>query len=64
MSNVYDLMIQSLVDDDKKVVITMNKKQLIEYNLSLQSDLYRELPNESIVEMYEERFNTIVKGVR
>jgi hypothetical protein len=58
-----DGLIESLVDDDKKVVVTMSKRQLIEYNLSLQADLYRELSNESIVELYQERFNTIVKGV-
>ena len=58
-----DSLIECLVDADKKVVVTMSKRQLIEYNLSLQADLYRELSNESIVELYEERFNTIVKGV-
>jgi hypothetical protein len=58
-----DSLIESLVDADKKVVVTMSKRQLIEYNLSLQADLYRELSNESIVELYQERFNTIVKGV-
>jgi hypothetical protein len=58
-----DSLIECLVDADKKVVVTMSKRQLIEYNLSLQADLYRELSNESIVELYQERFNTIVKGV-
>jgi hypothetical protein len=58
-----DSLIECLVDADKKVVVTMSKKQLVEYNLSLQADLYRELSNESIVELYQERFNTIVKGV-
>jgi hypothetical protein len=58
-----DSLIESLVNADKKVVVTMSKRQLIEYNLSLQADLYRELSNESIVELYQERFNTIVKGV-
>ena len=56
-----DSLIECLVDADKKVVVTMSKRQLVEYNLSLQADLYRELSNESIVELYEERFNTIVK---
>jgi hypothetical protein len=56
-------LIECLVDADKKVVVTMSKRQLVEYNLSLQADLYRELSNESIVELYQERFNTIVKGV-
>ena len=58
-----DGLIECLVDADKKVVVTMSKRQLVEYNLSLQADLYRELSNESIVELYQERFNTIVKGV-
>ena len=58
-----DSLIECLVDADKKVVVTMSKRQLIEYNLSLQADLYRELSNESIVELYQERFNTIGKGV-
>jgi hypothetical protein len=58
-----DSLIECLVNADKKVVVTMSKKQLVEYNLSLQADLYRELSNESIVELYQERFNTIVKGV-
>ena len=58
-----DSLIECLVDDDKKVIVTMSKRQLVEYNLSLQADLYRELSNESIVELYQERFNTIVKGV-
>jgi hypothetical protein len=31
-----DSLIESLVDDDKKVVVTMSKRQLIEYNLSLR----------------------------
>ena len=56
-------LIECLVDADKKVIVTMSKRQLVEYNLSLQADLYRELSNESIVELYQERFNTIVKGV-
>ena len=58
-----DSLIECLVDADKKVVVTMSKRQLVEYNISLQADLYRELSNESIVELYQERFNTIVKGV-
>ena len=58
-----DSLIECLVNADKKVVVTMSKRQLLEYNLSLQADLYRELSNESIVELYQERFNTIVKGV-
>jgi hypothetical protein len=58
-----DSLIECLEDADKKVVVTMSKRQLVEYNLSLQADLYRELSNESIVELYQERFNTIVKGV-
>jgi hypothetical protein len=58
-----DSLIECLVDADKKVIVTMSKRQLVEYNLSLQADLYRELSNESIVELYQERFNTIVKGV-
>jgi hypothetical protein len=58
-----DSLIECLVNADKKVVVTMSKRQLVEYNLSLQADLYRELSNESIVELYQERFNTIVKGV-
>ena len=58
-----DSLIECLVNADKKIVVTMSKRQLVEYNLSLQADLYRELSNESIVELYQERFNTIVKGV-
>jgi hypothetical protein len=61
--NVFEQMIKELVDEDKTVITKMSKKQLVQYGLSLQADLYRELPNESIVEMYQEQFNCIVKGI-
>jgi hypothetical protein len=61
--NVFEQMIKELVDKDKTVITKMSKKQLVQYGLLLQADLYRELPNESIVEMYQEQFNCIVKGI-
>lgn len=62
MSRIVNRIIMEMVQDDVKLVQKMRKAELIELVRGLQEDLYRELPDGVLVETYEERYNTQLKG--
>jgi hypothetical protein len=51
-------LIAEIVEDDMVMVKKMKKTELLELTKVLMKDNLRELHDESIVEMYEEQFNT------
>jgi len=58
MSKQIDRLITDLVDNDMLVIKKMKKVELIKMTEALLKDNYRELHNDSIVELYELQFNT------
>ena len=58
MSKQIDRLISELVEEDMLIVKKMKKVELIELTKVLMLDNMRELHDESIVEMYEEKFET------
>jgi len=58
MSKQIDRLIKELVEEDMLIVKKMKKVELIELTKVLMVDNMRELHDESIVEMYEEKFET------
>jgi hypothetical protein len=60
--NVYQL-IAHLVSDDMTTVTKMKKTELLNLTQALLNNRYCEMSTDSIQDEYEERFNTIVKGV-
>ena len=58
MSKQIDRLIKELVEEDMLIVKKMKKVELIELTKVLMIDNMRELHDESIVEMYEEKFET------
>jgi len=62
MSRKIDHFIRELVDSDMLAVKKMTKADLKIMAEELLDRSYRELCNETIVEMYEERFHTFVRG--
>jgi hypothetical protein len=51
-------LIAEIVEDDMLMVKKMKKAELLELTKVLMKDNLRECHDESIVEMYEEQFNT------
>ena len=58
MSKQIDRLISELVAEDMLIVKKMKKVELIELTKVLMVDNMRELNDESIVEMYEQQFET------
>ena len=58
MSKQIDRLITDLVDNDMLVIKKMKKVELIKMTEALLKDNYRELHNDSIVELYELQFDT------
>ena len=58
MSKQIDRLITELVAEDMLVVKKMKKSELLELTKVLMVDNMRELHNDTIVEMYEEQFET------
>ena len=58
MSKQIDRLISELVAEDMLVVKKMKKTELIELTKVLIVDNMRELHDESIIEMYEQQFET------
>jgi hypothetical protein len=58
MSKQIDRLISELVDYNMLIVKKMKKSELIELTKVLMTDNLRELHDESIIEMYEEQFDT------
>jgi hypothetical protein len=59
---VYHL-IAHLVKDDMTTITKMKKTELLNLTQALLNNRYCEMTTDSIQDEYEERFNTIVKGV-
>jgi len=58
MSRMINRLIAEIVEDDMVVVKKMKKSELLEFTKTLMRDNLRELHDESIIEMYEEQFET------
>jgi hypothetical protein len=58
MSRMINRLIAEIVEDDMVMVKKMKKSELLELTKVLMKDNLRECHDESIVEMYEEQFNT------
>jgi hypothetical protein len=58
MSRQIDRLITELVDKDMLIVIKMKKAELLELTKVLMKDNMRELHDDTIVEIYEEQFET------
>ena len=58
MSRMINRLIAEIVEDDMVVVKKMKKSELLELTKTLMRDNLRELHDESIIEMYEEQFET------
>lgn len=58
MSRMINRLIAEIVEDDMVMVKKMKKAELLELTRVLMKDNLRECHDESIVEMYEEQFNT------
>jgi len=58
MSRMINRLIAEIVEDDMVMVKKMKKAELLELTKVLMKDNLRECHDESIVEMYEEQFNT------
>lgn len=58
MSRQIDRLITELVEEDMLIVKKMKKVELVELTKVLMVDNMRELHDESIVEMYEQQFET------
>ncbi len=63
MSRKIDHFVMEMVKEDMLTVKKMLKADLKEMVEGLLERTYRELSNETIVEMYEEKFHTYVRGV-
>ena len=64
MSRMINRLITEMVENDMVMVKKMKKTELIELNKVLMRDNLRELTDDTIVEMYEEQFNTYLNGAR
>ena len=58
MSRMINRLISEIVENDMVMVKKMKKSELLELTKVLMVDNMRELHDESIIEMYEEQFET------
>ena len=58
MSRQIDRLITELVDNDMLIVKKMKKAELLELTKVLMKDNMRELHDDTIVEIYEQQFDT------
>ena len=61
MSRKIDHFIKELLQEDILVLKKMKKAELFDVATKALEDNYRELHNDTIVEMYEETFHTYVR---
>lgn len=62
MSRKIDHFIKELITEDTKDIQKLTKKQLFTLTIQLLENNYRELHNDTIVELYENTFNTYVRS--
>ena len=63
MSRTIDRLINELVADSMKDIKKMKKTELVLITKELLTDNLRELTDDTIVKIYEERYNTNIVGV-
>jgi hypothetical protein len=63
MSKTIDRLINELVADSMKDIKKMKKTELVLVTKELLTDNLRELTDDTIVKIYEERYNTNIVGV-
>ena len=63
MSRTIDRLINELVADSMKDIKKMKKTELVLVTKELLIDNLRELTDDTIVKIYEERYNTNIVGV-
>ena len=63
MSRTIDRLINELVADSMKDIKKMKKTELVLVAKELLTDNLRELTDDTIVKIYEERYNTNIVGV-
>ena len=58
MSRMIDRLITELANDDMGIIRKMKKAEIIQLTEALLKENLRELHDDTIVEMYEQKFNT------
>ena len=60
MSRMIDRLISELAEEDMGIIRKMKKADIIQLTQALLKENLRELHDDTIVEMYEEKFNTFL----
>ncbi len=63
MSRMIDRLISELVEDGIVQMKKLKKAELIDITKELLTDNLRELTDDTIIKIYEERYNTNLSGV-
>jgi hypothetical protein len=63
MSRMIDRLISELVEDGMVQMKKLKKAELIDLTKDLLTDNLRELTDDTIIKIYEERYNTNLSGV-
>jgi DNA-binding HxlR family transcriptional regulator len=63
MSRMIDRLINELVEDGMVQMKKLKKAELIGITKDLLTDNFRELTDDTIIKIYEERYNTNLSGV-
>jgi DNA-binding HxlR family transcriptional regulator len=63
MSRMIDRLINELVEDGMVQMKKLKKAELIDITKDLLTDNFRELTDDTIIKIYEERYNTNLSGV-
>lgn len=63
MSKMINRLIAELVDDSMVQMKKLKKAELIDLTKDLLADNLRELTDDTIIKIYEERYNTNLSGV-
>ena len=63
MSRMIDRLITELVEDGMVQMKKLKKAELIDLTKDLLTDNLRELTDDTIIKIYEERYNTNLSGV-
>jgi hypothetical protein len=63
MSKMINRLIAELVDDSMVQMKKLKKAELIDLTKDLLTDNLRELTDDTIIKIYEERYNTNLSGV-
>jgi DNA-binding HxlR family transcriptional regulator len=63
MSRMIDRLINELVEDGMVQMKKLKKAELIDLTKDLLTDNLRELTDDTIIKIYEERYNTNLSGV-